>query len=319
MTEGQNEIIASDAVISDSDAPKTIDITQPGVAKIISKRMLDEIELYAQKTYDTGPRSHLGGSLIGDDCLQKLWLGFRWCKHEKFPGRILRLFQRGHREESTFIEYLRGIGCQVWEFDDDNASEADKGKKQFRINGVNGHFGGSLDGIIKLPPQYGIPEPMLAEFKTNGTGAGFNKLGDSGLILAKPMHFAQTCTYGFAYGFRFVVYLNVNKNDDSLHVEIVPLNLKLGEQQFQKAEKVITSQVPMPKISASPAAKPCGGCNYKNICHNGEVPEKNCRSCKYARPIENAQWACDKWNATIPGEAEIKEACPEWNPIINGK
>uniref|UniRef100_A0AAU6W086 Exonuclease n=1 Tax=Pseudomonas phage Pavpe01 TaxID=3138545 RepID=A0AAU6W086_9VIRU len=319
MTENQNELIAKSDETPDSANTATIDITQPGVAKVIAKRMLDDIEAYAQKTYDTGPRSHLGGSLIGDDCLQKLWLHFRWVKHEKFPGRILRLFQRGHREEATFIEYLRGIGCQVWEFDDENASEEDKGKKQFRISGSGGHFGGSLDGIIKLPPHYGIDEAMLAEFKTNGTGAGFNKLGDSGLVLAKPMHFAQTCTYGFAYGFRFVVYLNVNKNDDSLHIEIVPLNLRLGESQFKKAERVITSQEPMPKISASPAAKQCGGCNYKNVCHNGELPEKNCRSCKFARPIDNAQWQCDKWSAVIPSEDDIKAGCPEWFPIINGK
>lgn len=240
-------------------------------------------------------------------------------KHEKFSGRMLRLFQRGHREEATFIEYLRGIGCEVWEFDDRNVSEEDKGKKQFRISGSGGHFGGSLDGIVRLPPEYGIDEAMLLEFKTNGTGQGFNKLTDEGLILAKPMHFAQTSTYGYAYGFRFVVYLNVNKNDDDLHIEIVPLNLRLGEQQFQKAEKVITSQVPLPMICASPAQKPCCFCDYKAVCHDGLLPEKNCRSCKNARPIDNAQWFCEYWNATIPGEAEIKAGCDNWVPIINGK
>jgi len=322
MSEQQNEIFGNNANTNETagkTASVSVDLMQPGVAKLVANRLKDDIEKWAVATYDTGPRSHLGASLIGDDCLQKLWLHFRWAKHEKFTGRMLRLFQRGHREEATFIEYLRGIGCQVWEFDDQNASEEDKGKKQFRISGAMGHFGGSLDGIIKLPPHYGIEEAMLCEFKTNGTGAGFNKLGEQGMMLSKPQHFAQTSTYGYAYNFRFVVYLNVNKNDDDLHIEIVPLNMRLGEQQFQKAEKVIASQTPMPKISASPAQIPCSFCNYKGICHKGELPEKNCRSCKKARPVDNAAWFCEQWNAIIPGEAEIKQACDQWQPIINGK
>jgi len=296
-----------------------LDLNSPGVASMVAKRISADIDMWAQKTYDTGPRSHLGGSLIGNDCLQYLWLHFRWVKHEKFPGRILRLFQRGHREEATFNEYLRGIGCQVWEFDDANASEADKGKKQYRISGSGGHFGGSLDGIVKLPPHYGIDEPMLLEYKTNGTGSGFNKLGDVGMPLAKPLHFAQTSTYGVAYGFRYCLYLNVNKNDDSMHIEIVKLNETLGRQQFAKAEKVITSQVPLGKICASPTMKPCNTCVYKEVCHNGEIPEKNCRSCVNAVPVDNAQWSCSLYNVVIPGEDEIKAACPQWVPIINGK
>ncbi|WBF76730.1 hypothetical protein PSV3_00028 [Septimatrevirus PSV31] len=34
---------------------------------------------------------------------------------------------------------------------------------QYRISGVMGHFGGSLDGIARLPERYGIDEPVLLE------------------------------------------------------------------------------------------------------------------------------------------------------------
>lgn len=306
---------------NDSNEKSTVqkvELDAPAVAAQVAKRLKEDVELWAQKTYDTGPRSHLGGSLIGHDCLRYLWLHFRWCYHEKFSGRMLRLFQRGHKEENSFIEYLRGIGCQVWEFDDENAAEEDKGKKQFRISGSMGHFGGSLDGIVKLPPHYGIDEPLLAEFKTNGTGRGFNSLSEKGMILSKPQHFAQTSTYGYAYGFRYVLYMNVNKNDDDLYIEVVPLSMSLGKQCFEKADRVIGSREPLPMISKSPAKVPCTYCCYKDICFNGKLPEKNCRSCKSSIPVDNAQWFCETWNALIPNEDAIKQACGEWKPIING-
>ena len=52
------------------------------------------------------PRAHLGASLLGHPCDRYLWLMFRWAVIEKFDGRILRLFQRGQREEAekTFFQ-----------------------------------------------------------------------------------------------------------------------------------------------------------------------------------------------------------------------
>ena len=56
------------------------------------------------------PRGHLGGSLLGHHCERWLWLSFRWAVQESFPGRVLRLFRRGHNEEDIIIRDLRAIG-----------------------------------------------------------------------------------------------------------------------------------------------------------------------------------------------------------------
>jgi len=243
-----------------------------------------------------------------------LWAIFRWLKHEKTDGRQQRLFNRGHREEARFIEWLEGIGCKVW-FEDRSKEPDENGQyPQIRISDVNGHFGGSLDGVAILPERYGIEEPVLLEFKTNGTGTGFNKLLGDGMARAKKEHYAQTSTYGVKMGFKWVLYLNINKNDDTIHCELVKLNESLGNQMLAKAERIITSQKPPAKLSENPTFIICTWCHFKDICHKGAVPEVNCRSCVHAVPAENAQWNCTLHNGIIPKEF-IPNACPSYKAI----
>lgn len=298
-----------------SDAGKqSVSLDAPGVAKALAKRILEEIDEYCVRTYDGGHRSHLGASLIGRECKRYLWYVFRWCLHEKTTGRQQRLFNRGHREEARFIEWLEGIGFKVW-FENRDEDPNEKGEfPQYRISDVMGHFGGSLDGIAVLPERYGIAEPVLLEFKTNGTGAGFNKLADDGMPIAKPEHFAQTSTYGKKYNFHYCVYLNINKNDDSLHIEVVKLNHNLGEQMIMKAEQIIMSQTAPARLSDNPTFHKCGYCHMKDICHKGAVPEVNCRSCAFARPVENAEWFCEVHNGNIPKDF-IPKACSSYKAI----
>ena len=298
-----------------SDAGKqSVSLDAPGVAKALAKRILEEIDEYCVRTYDGGHRSHLGASLIGRECKRYLWYVFRWCLHEKTTGRQQRLFNRGHREEARFIEWLEGIGFKVW-FENRDEAPNEKGEyPQYRISDVMGHFGGSLDGIAVLPERYGIEEPVLLEFKTNGTGAGFNKLADDGMPIAKPEHFAQTSTYGKKYNFRYCVYLNINKNDDSLHIEVVKLNHNLGEQMIMKAEQIIMSQTAPARLSDNPTFHKCGYCHMKEVCHKGAVVEVNCRSCAFARPVENAEWFCEVHNGNIPKDF-IAKACPSYKAI----
>ncbi len=284
-----------------------VNLNAPGERKRIAREILDDIEAYAQATYDDGHRNHLGASVIGEDCTRKLWSTFRWLKHEVHIGRMQRLFQRGHLEEPRFIEYLRGIGFQVWEV-------AENGS-QHRIKACSGHFGGSLDGINKPPVKYGLNEPLLCEFKTSGTGKGFEYLLEHGVKLGKPQHYDQMCIYGKHYGFRNALYMCVNKNDDTLHIEIVSLDWNRAVELEKKAEQIIFTPYAPAKISTSPAYIKCKSCHFKPICHEGETPEKNCRSCTSAVPVADGQWHCARFNNVIPQEF-IPKGCAQWVTIL---
>lgn len=335
-------------------------LSDKGVAVQVSTNVLDDINDFCAKHFDDGFRWHLGASLIGHECQRYLFYVYRWCFKEEFDGRMQRLFNRGHREEERFIQYLEGIGFKVFSDDwinwslyyhaesdsyfvesknyeptadgyndgydiadvTDNETHRKIAKamgvkfKQFRISAVNGHFGGSLDGIAYFPERYCIEEPILLEFKTAAAGTKFNTLTVKGMAIGKPMHFAQMSTYGTnpAYGFGWGLYMCANKNNDYIHVEVIKLSQELGQQTIVKATRIILAQEPPPRLSENPTFHKCGYCPAKEICHRGALVNRNCRSCKNAVPDENAEFFCTVHNGIIPRYFVMK-TCESYSSI----
>lgn len=299
----------------------TIDLLDHVERLKLQRLIAADVEVYSREALTEEPRTHLGASEIGDNCSAKLWGNFRWLKREDHSGRMLRLFKRGHYEEPHFISWLRGIGFDVREHDAEG--------KQFRIIGVNGHFGGSCDGMAMPPARYGLPGPLLLEFKTHNAKS-FAKLAGKqdlttgirsngeGVRVSKPKHYSQMCAYGRGFGLEFGLYVAGNKDNDELYFEIVPLDWRHADDLFRKAEAVISSQEQPAKISMVATYFECKYCHLSPICFKGEKPEKNCRSCKFAVPVENGQWNCSYLDMSyILNEVEIKIGCVNYEPIIN--
>ena len=291
--------------------------------KKLALQIEQDIDAFCKEEFAEDPRTHLGASIIGHDCRAYSWNTFRWVRFEDFGGRMLRLFNRGHEEEKRFVRWLEGIGFEVREIDPET-------KKQFRIIGCKDHFGGSLDAMMKPPARYNIPAEYiiwLGEFKTHSEKS-FEKLkgkkgtngirsGGAGVRSSKPQHYKQMCSYGRAYNFKYGLYCAVNKNDDDLYFEIVELDYLQADDLFRKAEGIVFSQVQPPKIAQTEAFFDCKYCDFKGICHKGELPTKNCRSCINAIPVDGAQWHCNFHNAVIPKDFILK-GCDNWKAIING-
>lgn len=287
--------------------PTTLNLSNPDDRKTLSQQIRDDIEEYCETLYATGHRKHLGASLMGEPCARKLFYTFRWVKAEKFAGRILRLFNVGNEAEPRFVKYLKGIGFEVNEVDPTTG-------RQFRILSCNGHYGGSLDGKAKAPAKYNINEDLLLEFKTNNTGKGYTAVDEDGLAKAKPKHWAQMAQYGFHHKLKYGLYLIENKNDSDITVQIVELDWNLGMMLENKAKDIIGARLPPPKISENPSYYECKLCNFKNVCHDNELPDKNCRSCKFSIAVENSQWKCTRFNDMIPVNF-IPSGCDNYNAI----
>jgi len=291
-----------------------IDLKYPGTLAKLSKQLKNEIDKYCADKYDDGPRSHLGSSEIGHNCSKYLWLKFRWTFHKHHDGRQQRLFQRGHFEEPRFCGYLESVGFKVILFDEEAIArgETDKGKMQIRISACKGHFGGSIDGMAERE-DFG---KVLCEFKTKGTGKGFIELKEKGCKAKAPQHFSQQSIYGYKLGLKYSIYMAVNKNDDDLHIEVLELDHNLGADLERKAEMIIFSQEPPNGVSCSPAYFECSWCDAKDVCYSNAKPLVNCRSCKRCKPVEDAAWFCEHWQAIVPSKEAIFVACPEWESII---
>lgn len=278
----------------------------------LSKQLKTEIDQWCVLTWNDGPRSHLGASQIGHSCSRYLWYCFRWIAYTIHTGRMYRLFQRGHFEEERFIRYLMGIGYDVTVFDENNLHEEDKGKRQIRISACKGHFGGSIDGIAERNSQR-----FLTEFKTAGVGKKgdkFSKLVKEGVKVNKPQHWAQMCMYGYKLNLTHAIYMAVNKNDDDLHVEVVELDHKLGADLERKSEMIIFSQEPPAGVSCSRSYYECNYCDAVELCYGNQEPLKNCRSCKHAFPVDNAEWNCEVYGIIPKDAIPIHQPC--WESII---
>lgn len=316
------------------------------------------IDAHTAKIYDDGHRNHLGASQIGDACRRKLWYVFRWvrqstyvnAKGEDHSGRMQRLFNRGHLEEFRNVEWLRGMGFTVEEFDplsrlyylnetdqylvenledeskahgawaandvsgnlEHQAKAASRGvkRKQLRISDCSGHYGGSLDAEIKWPASMGEIPDMLGEFKT-ANEKSWKKLHEEGVRVAKPVHYTQMCVYGKRRGFKYAIYICVNKNDDHIHIEIVELDWNVDEAMTHKAHGIITSATPPQKLHENSAHFDCKFCDFAPVCHGQASYEKNCRSCKFAAPIADGKWAC-AYYGEIPNKEAILAGCGNW-------
>lgn len=272
-------------------------------------RIESDIEAASVELYTEPRRKHLGCSVIGDECSRKLYYSFRWCWPDTFIGRMLRLFNQGHREEERFVAYLRQKGFEVYEVDPNTG-------KQFRISGAKGHFGGSLDGVAVAPSDYGVEGELLIEFKTMNTGT-FSKLKIAKSVAQIfPKYFAQMCEYGFKKGYRYAIFLAANKNDNDIYCEIVKLNWAFGETLEVKAHEIIFAKEPPPRVSENPADFKCAYCFAKEGCHNGKPVEVNCRSCQHLEPVDNAQWFCHIFKQIVP-DSFIETGCDKHQGIVS--
>ena len=229
-----------------------------------------------------GFREHLGASLIGKPCERALWYDFRWVTAAQHSGRILRLFQTGHLEEERLVRDLRASGATVLEVDPETG-------RQFKVEALSGHFGGSLDGLA-----VGLRESPrtwhVLEFKTH-SAKSYAQLVAKGVAASKPQHAAQMQIYMQLMGLTRAFYLAVCKDTDALYAERIEADPAEAERLLAKASRIIDAARPPSRISEDPAWFECRMCSHRAVCHEGAMAAVNCRTCLHSTPVEGG-WHC---------------------------
>lgn len=271
----------------------------------LATKTLAAINAHYERTAKQEFRRHLGASVIGKPCTRAIWYGWRWAKLEKFEGRMLRLFERGQLEENRFIEYLRAIGCEVWPFENEET------QKQWKVSGVEGHFGGSLDGVGRGLPDLPPDMPFLIECKTH-SHKSFEKLKEEGLQKAKWEHFIQCQTYASKKNLPACLYMAVDKDNDELWLCIVLPDTEQAKRTEDRARLIIYANEAPPKINKSPGFWVCKFCNFNKICHYKQTEDvaRNCRTCEYGTPCDDGSgvWICKKQMRNL-NEADQLKGC----------
>lgn len=246
----------------------------------------DDIYLAIERAADNRRSARLGASQAGHPCARKQWLEFRWALREKFDGRMLRLFRRGHLEEEQLVNDLRAAGYTV--------SAEDPGtREQHFVTAVDGHAVMKMDGLVKLPNGGSW---ILLELKT-ANDRSFKDLEKKGVEKSKPEHYAQM-QLGMLWsraggaGLDEALYISVKKSDDTLHSEFVPFDEEKAAAIHARVEEAITSERLPERIAGDPSDMNCRWCKFRPLCFEEQLPEVSCRSCWNAACAEKGEWFC---------------------------
>jgi len=253
--------------------PKRIDL----VAEAIDKH---------HKDAQDAPRPHMGASGLGHHCDRWIWLSFRWAVREEFPGRIKRLFRRGHNEEATIQADLEAIGIKF----------EDTGTDQQFVD-LGGHLGGSTDGIAVSGIPGGGMQKHVVEYKTHALKS-FNDLEIKGVEKSKPVHYAQMQLYMHGLGMKRALYVAVCKNDDRIYTERIKYDPDTAQSLLDRGQRLSTAERMPDPISADPSWYQCKLCPAHDFCHGSKLTKQvNCRTCARSTPMPNGKWACARWDA----------------------
>jgi hypothetical protein len=242
------------------------------------------------------PRPHLGASMLGHACDRWIWLSFRWAAREKFSGRMLRLFRRGHAEEATIMKDLAMTGI-------------DFSKRQANVS-FGSHVSGSADAII----EGGVPEAPqirhIAEFKTHNKKS-FDALEKEGVLKAKPEHWGQMQIYMAGTFIERALYVAVCKDDDRYYIERVKFDTEAAGKLIARGKRLALSDEMPPPISTDPTWYQCRFCPAHAMCHEKQPTQHvNCRTCAHSTPQEDSTWKCERFDAEgIPFEYQLR-GCP---------
>lgn len=247
----------------------------------------------AHEAKEEKPRPHLGASVLGHACDRWIWLNFRWAVRQKFPGRILRLFRRGHAEEASIMRDLDMIGIEF-------------SKRQASVD-FGSHVSGSADAII----EGGVPEAPtirhIAEFKTHNKKS-FDALEKEGVKKAKPEHWTQMQVYMAGTHIDRALYVAICKDDDRYYTERVKFDKEAAENLIARGKRLALSDRMPPPISKDATWYQCRFCPAHDFCHVSKLTrEVNCRTCAHSTAKDDSTWRCERHDADgIPYEYQLQ-------------
>ena len=282
-----------------------IDLDAP-LVEPATERAMDEA-IAAQHAAEAA-RGHLGMSGIGGPCDRLQWLKLHWSLPDNPSPRILRVFKVGNLLETAMIEWLRLIpGVELH-------TEDQKTGKQINFSLFGGHFGGSLDGVIKGIPE--APKPWhVWENKTANTKR-FAELKKIGIKAWAPEYWSQAQCYMGSIGMDRALFTVINKDDSSIYTERLQYEPMAWDALQAKALRILEAEQPPEGAWKSPdhfESKMKLNADSAPVYFGKELPAPNCRNCRFSAPVlegEGARWLCRK-EARLLSLAEQRKGCDQ--------
>ena len=180
----------------------------------------------------TTPRTYLGGSRLGAACERQLQYEYVKAPVDQgkaFSGRLLRVFERGHRTEDMVIDWLRLAGFELKTHKNDG--------HQFGFSLAQGRLRGHIDGILIGGPE-GFAYPALWENKCLSSKS-WKDLVKNKLAVSKPVYAAQVAVYQSYLDLyeNPALFTAVNADTMEIYAELVPFDASLAQRMSDRAAR----------------------------------------------------------------------------------
>ena len=236
----------------------------PNAALAARLDVILETALTAER--DTSPpRDYLGASRIGEPCLRRLCFEYGGTPVDPdaaFDGRILRVFEAGHRFEDMTIRWLRLAGFELLSHKRDGS--------QFGFATAGGRFRGHIDGVIVAGPRLGKPYPILFEHKAL-SASSWQDTVKRGVKASKPVYWAQAQIYMAYLAVAWMLFIALNRDTMQLYPELIAFDPADAQALSDRAVTVIRSVETrhlLPRISDDADHYVCRLCPYARRCHH---------------------------------------------------
>jgi hypothetical protein len=181
-------------------------------------------------------RDYLGASRLGVACERALQYEYAQAPVDhgrEFPGRILRIFERGHLVEDCMVTWLRNAGFDLRTRKPDG--------EQFGFSVADGRLQGHIDGVIVGGPG-GFAYPALWENKCLGAKS-WRELEKKRLATSHPIYAAQVAIYQAYLELHEhpAIFTAVNADTMEIYTELVPFDASLAQRMSDRAVKIITA------------------------------------------------------------------------------
>lgn len=251
---------------------------------------------------------YLGFSAIGKPCSRDLWYGFRWTVKSHFDAKSIKRFDDGNHGENVMAARLRLVpGIELHTIDPETG-------KQFGFMDHGGHYRGRCDGVVfgllQAPRNWHVWEHKQTDDKNvTALARAKIKLGEkSALFDWSETYWAQAQEYMARTGFDRH-YMTVSSAGARTTISVrTEANPEEAERITAKAGQIINAPKPPSKISDDPSWWQCNFCDHKGLCHFGEPPELNCRTCLHSTAVDGG-WQCERHLKRLSFD-EQRAACP---------
>jgi hypothetical protein len=258
---------------------------------IVDQALAAADEIFERQQNDREVRPYLGMS-GGGNCPRAQWYSWQWAVDSHISAKGCKAISDGFTSEDVAAARLQKVPDLLLQTVDHETG------RQFALEDAGGHIRGHMDGVVFGLPVSKTPHVFEHKACNERKFKKFQKLkadvGEKATLRAwDEKYFVQAQLYMLHGGYKrhwTVVSLAGCRDWDSCRTEF---SRDDAEFYANRMERIVENIDEMPeRVSESPNAFACRWCDFIGVCHEGTAPKRQCRTCRFSKPVPGPDWRC---------------------------